>query len=160
MKRIAFIWAIGVFCIAIPGAMFAQTNAALGTWKLNLEKSKYPTGMAPKELTRTLTADGDSVKYSFEGKAADGSDLKYGFTVKYGGDFFDATGTGTPYGADKISIKQVNSHQFSAILKKGDKEVGTSTVTVSHDGKLCTVYGKGTGPDGKPVKLTQVFDKQ
>jgi hypothetical protein len=126
--------------------MFAQTTAALGTWNLNLEKSKYPTGMAPKELTRTVTADGDS--------------MKHGFTVKYGGDFFDATGTSTPYGADKISIKKVNSHQFSAILKKGDKEVGTSSVTVSHDGKRCTVYGKGTGPDGKPVKLTQVFDRQ
>lgn len=160
MKRIAFILGLAVLCLAVPGAMFAQTNAVVGTWKLNLEKSKYPAGMAPKELTRTVSADGDSVEYTFEGKAADGSALSYGFTVKYDGNFYDASGTGTPYGADKISIKEVNSHQYSAVLKKSDKEVGTSSVTVSHDGKLCTVYGKGSGPDGKPVKITQVYDKQ
>jgi hypothetical protein len=158
MKRIAFIVAIAVFGLGVPGAMFAQTNAVVGTWKLNLEKSKYPSGMQPKELTRTVSADGDTVKYSFEGTGPDGSALKYGFTVKYDGNFYDATGSGVPYGANKISIKQLNSHMFSAVLKKDDKVVGTSSVTVSHDGRLCTVVGKGTGPDGKPLKTTQVYD--
>jgi hypothetical protein len=54
MKRIAFIVAVAVFCLAVPGSMLAQTNANVGTWKLNLEKSKFAAGMAPKSLTRTV----------------------------------------------------------------------------------------------------------
>jgi hypothetical protein len=52
------------------------------------------------------------MKYSFEGKAADGSDLKYGFTVKYGGDFFDATGTGAPTGQIKYPSSRLTLTSF------------------------------------------------
>jgi len=55
-----------------------RDNPVLGTWTLNLEKSKF-TGMpTPKSLTRTVSADGDSVKYSYEGTGADGAALTYG----------------------------------------------------------------------------------
>jgi len=160
MHRILLILAVAALCLGIPSAMLAaDTNPLVGTWKLNLEKSKYPAGTAPKSLTRTVTADGDNVKYSFEGQAADGSALAYSFTVQYGDKYYEITGPG-PWGADHISIKRVNSHMFSATLKKGDKVIGTSSVTVSHDGKITTVSGKGTDKDGKPVKQTQVYDKQ
>jgi hypothetical protein len=138
----------------------AQTNPVVGSWKLNLEKSKFPTGMAPKSLSRTVTADGDSVTYSFEGQGPDGSALKYSFTVKYDGKDYEVTGSGMPYGADHIAIKRVNSHMFSATLKKDGKEVGTSTSTVSHDGKTTTLNSKGTDAKGNMVKTTSIFDKQ
>jgi hypothetical protein len=160
MHRILFILAVAALCLGIPSAMLAaDTNPNVGTWKLNLEKSKYPTGQAPKSLTRTITADGDNVKYSFEGQAADGSALTYGFTVQYGDKDYEITGTG-PYGADHISIKRINSHMFEATLKKGDKLVGSSHTTISHDGKTATLNGKGTDKDGKPVKTLQIYDKQ
>jgi hypothetical protein len=115
--------------------------------------------MAPKSLTRTITADGDSVTYSFDGTAADGSALKYSFTVKYDGKDYPITGVG-PNGSDHITLKQLNSHMTQGTLKKGDKVVATVTTTVSHDGKTATVASKGTDKDGKTVKQTQVFDKQ
>jgi hypothetical protein len=146
-------------CLVVPTLMKADTNPVVGTWKINLEKSTYPTGMAPKSLTRTITADGDNVTYSFEGTAADGSALKYSFTVKYDGKDYPITGTG-PMGSDHITLKLVNSHMTQGTLKKGDKVVATVHTTVSHDGKTATVSSKGTDKDGKPVKQTQVFDKQ
>ena len=81
-------------CLVAPTLMKADTNANVGTWKINLDKSTYPAGMAPKSLTRTITADGDNVTYSFDGTAADGSALKYSFTVKYDGKDYPITGTG------------------------------------------------------------------
>ena len=146
-------------CLVAPALMKADTNANIGTWKLNLEKSKYPPNMAPKTLTRTITADGDKVTYSFDGQAADGSEMKYSFTVKYDGQDYPITGTG-PFGSDHISLKMINSHMFEGTLKKGDKVVSTVHTTVSHDGKTATVSGKGTDKDGKPIKQTQVYDKQ
>jgi hypothetical protein len=160
MKRVTFVFALVVLCLGLPSLMLAEDNPAVGTWKLNLEKSKYPEGTAPKSMTRTVAVDGDNVKYSYEGTDAKGSDVKYGFSLKYDGKDYDFTGSGTPYGADHIAIKRLNSHQWKATLKKGDKVVGTTTSTVSHDGKTTTLNGSGTGPDGKMIKVTQVFDKQ
>jgi hypothetical protein len=160
MKRISFILAVAVLCLGLSAAILAEDNPNIGTWKLNLEKSKFATGTAPQGLTRTVTAEGDSVKYSFEGKGPDGSALSYSFTVKYDGKDVEITGSGMPYGADHIAMKRANSHMFTATMKKGDKVVGTGTTTVSHDGKTTTLSLKGTGPDGKPVKGTSVYDKQ
>ena len=139
--------------------MLAQDNPAIGTWKLNAEKSKYTGMKGPTSLTRTVATDGDSVKYSFEGTGADGTAAAYGFTVKYDGKDSPVTGNGMPYGADHIAIKRVGTDKFSATLKKDGKIVGTSTSTVSKDGKTTTLVGKGT-LDGKAVSSTQVYDKQ
>lgn len=159
MKHVCMILAVVVLCLAVPGLMLAQDNPALGTWKLNAEKSKY-TGMeGPKSLSRTVAADGDSVKYSFEGTGADGKAVAYGFTLKYDGKDYPVTGSGMPYGADHITIKRIGTNKFSASLKKDGKVIGTSTSVVSNDGKTITLTGKGT-VDGKEVSSTQVYDKQ
>jgi hypothetical protein len=160
MKRSSSIFAVAVVCLVLAGTMLAQSTAFVGTWKLNLDKSKFPAAMAPKSLTRTVSADGDTVTYKFDGTGSDGAAITYGFTSKLDGKDSDVTGNGMPYGADHISIKQINSHMTSATLKKGDKVVGTSTATVSHDGKMLTLTSKGTGADGKPVKTVSVYDKQ
>ncbi|HVO56485.1 MAG TPA: hypothetical protein VMT51_02190 [Dongiaceae bacterium] len=159
MKRVSFFLAVVVLCLAGPAFLRAEDNPILGTWKLNLEKSKFAGVAAPKSLTRVVAADGDRVKYSFEGTAADGSASTYSFTVKYDGVDVPITGNGTPYGADQIAIKRENSHQFTATLKKGGKVVAKSTATVSHDGKTTTVTSKGSDAS-KPMSVTQVYDKQ
>lgn len=160
MKRITFILAVAAVCLGLPGLMLGADNPQVGTWKMNAEKSKFPTGMAPKSITRTVTQDGDGFKYSFEGQGPDGSAMSFSFTAKYDGKDYEVNGAGMPYGADHIAIKQINSHMWSATLKKGDKVVGNSTTTVSHDGKMATLNSHGTGADGKPVKTTTIYDKQ
>jgi hypothetical protein len=160
MKQVCMTLAVVVLCLAVPGLMLAQDNPAIGTWKLNTEKSTYSGIPAPKSLTRTVAADGDSVKYSFEGTGADGAALNYGFTLKYDGKDYPVTGTGMPYGADHIAIKRIGSNKFSATLKKDSKIIGTSTSVVSKDGKIVTLTGKGTDASGKAVSSTQVYDKQ
>jgi hypothetical protein len=160
MKRSSSIFAVVVVCLALAGSMFADSTAFVGTWKLNLEKSKYPAGMAPKSLTRTVSADGDSLTYKFDGVGPDGAAISFSFTCKLDGSDAEVSGSGVPYGADHIAIKQVNSHMSSATLKKAGKVVGTTSATVSHDGKMATLTSKGTSADGKSVKSVAVYDKQ
>jgi hypothetical protein len=160
MKRSSSIFAIAFVCLALAGSLVAENKAFVGTWKLNVEKSKFAAGKAPKSLTRTVTADGDTATYKFDGVAADGSAYTYGFASKYDGKDSEVTGTGAPFGADHIAIKQDNSHMVSVTLKKGDKTVATGSTTVSHDGKTTTVILKGTDADGKPLKTETVYDKQ
>jgi hypothetical protein len=160
MKRGLTFFAVTLVCLTLAGSLFGQSTAFVGTWKMSLEKSKFPAGMAPKSLTRTVSADGDTVTYKFEGVGADGAAIAYGFSSKYDGKDSEITGNGMPFGADHIAIKQLNSHMLSSTMKKGDKAAGTSSATVSHDGKTLTLTSKGMDASGKPVKTVVVYDKQ
>jgi hypothetical protein len=159
MKHVLKVVAIGV--LAVVGAVVAQaqSNPIVGTWKLNTTKSKYSPGPTPKSLTRTITADGDSLKYSFEGVAADGSAIAYGFTTKFDGKAVPVTGS-IPSGADSVSGVKKDDHHYTATLKKGDKVVGTSKVTISADGKVATVDSTGVTATGAKSHDVQVYDKQ
>jgi hypothetical protein len=137
----------------------AQSNPIVGTWKLNLEKSKYDPGPAPKSLTRTVEAQGDGLKYTFEGVAADGTPIAYGFSVQFDGKDNPITGS-MPSGADTISGKRINANHYEATLKKGGKVIGTSKVSISKDGKVTTVDATGTTATGAKAHDVQVYDKQ
>ena len=110
-------------------------------------------------MTRTVVADSDGVKYTFEGVAADGKPISYGFSVQFDGKDNPISGS-MPSGADSISAKRTDSNHFVATLKKGDNVIGTSKVTVSKDGKVTTVDSTGTTATGAKAHDVQVYDKQ
>jgi hypothetical protein len=158
MKRYLFSFLALAFLVS--GPLLAQDNPFLGSWKLNLAKSKFEPGTAPKSQTRTITSEGDSVKYAFEGVAADGTPFAYSFTVKYDGKDYPVTGKGAPYGADAVSFKRASSHKTEVTLKRAGIDIGAAVAEVSSDGKIATVKGKGKLPDGKQVFTDSVYDKQ
>jgi hypothetical protein len=160
MKRITLVLLAAVVCLCGSTASRAEDHPLFGKWKLNVEKSKFTPGPAPKSQTRAVEANGDEVKYSYEVVSADDKAGAYGFTVKLGDNFYPVTGSGMPYGADEISIKKLTSNTYSAKLKRGGKVVGTSRVVVSKDGKTTTVTGKGTDASGKAASMTAVYDKE
>jgi hypothetical protein len=138
---------------------FAQSNPAIGTWKLNVEKSKYNPGPAPKSLTRTLEAQGENVKYSFEGVSAEGTGVAYSFTVAFDGKESPITGS-MPGGADSISIKRIDASTFEATLTKAGKVIGTAKSEISKNGKVTTVTAQGTNAEGQATTSSAVYDKQ
>ena len=159
MKTVLRMLAVGMFAAVACATMHAQTSPLVGTWKLNVAKSKYDPGPAPKSLTRTVVAQGDGVQYTFEGVASDGKPISYGFSVNFDGKDNPINGS-IPSGADTISAKRVDPNHYVATLKKGGKEVGISRVTVSADGKTTTVDSTGTTAAGAKAHDVQVYDKQ
>ncbi len=159
MKHILRFVTIALLTVAACCTLRAQSNPLVGTWKLNVTKSKFDPGPAPKSLTRTIEAQGDGVKYSFEGVAADGKAVSYGFSVKFDGKDNPIAGS-IPSGADTISAKRTDANHYVATLKKGDKLIGTSKVTVSKDGKVTTVDSSGVTAAGVKTHDVQVYDKQ
>jgi hypothetical protein len=157
MKRVLFALSLLVLS-SVP--LLAQDNPFVGTWKLNLAKSKFEPGPAPKSQTRTVVTQGDGAKYTFDGVAADGTPFSYSFTVKYDGKDYPVTGTGMPAGADTIAIKLVGTNKAEATQKKGGKEVAKAEAEVSKDGKVSTVKIKGKTVDGKDFHSETVYDKQ
>ncbi len=158
MRRlIAFAVVAILFFVAAP-LLLAQTPL-IGTWKLNLAKSKSSSGSLPKSLTRTVEAQGDKVKYSFEGTAADGNAIAWSFTVAYDGKDYPITGYGASGGADSIAIKQLSPTSFTATMKKAGDLILLTRVTVSKDGKTTTLV-QTNAPRKPPVHHISVYDKQ
>jgi len=159
MRRVVLVLALLAF-VAAARPLLAEDNPFLGTWKLDVAKSKFEAVPAPKSQTRTVVAQGNGVKYSFEGIAADGTPFAFSFVTYYDGTEAAITGTGTPAGADAITLKRVNAYKVEGTLHKGGKDVGKVVAEVSKDGKVATVRGKGKTADGKEYSTESVYDKQ
>jgi len=159
MKRVLQFVAIALLAVVGSSTLQAQSNPLVGTWKLNVTESKYDPGPAPKSLTRTVVAEGDGVKYTFDGVAADGTPVVYSFVVQFDGKDNPISGS-IPSGADTISATRTDSNHYVATLKKGGKVIGNAKVSVSKDGKVTTVDSTGTTASGAKGHELQVYDKK
>jgi hypothetical protein len=159
MRRVVWVLAV-LFVGVLARPVVGQDNPFLGTWKLDVAKSKYEGAVAPKSQTRTIAQQGNGVKYSFEGVAADGTPVAFSFVTYYDGAEAAITGTGAPAGADSITLKRVNAHKTEGTLRKGGKDLGKVVAEVSKDGKVATVKSKGKTADGKEFSTESVYEKQ
>lgn len=147
--------------LAVGGSAMASaataTSSVDGTWVLNVAKSKFNPGPAPKSQTRMYEETADGTALSFNGVAADGTAVSGHSTFKYDGKDYPFTGSPN---YDTLSLKRVNGSTVKAKQKKAGKVVGTSTRTISAHGKVMTLSSKGTDAKGAAYDDVMVFDKQ
>jgi hypothetical protein len=131
---------------------------SLGTWKLNVEKSKHTPALLPfKSQSVIRSASDGGVKVKTTGVQADGTALSSSYTAKYDGK--DSPVTGAPF--DTIAIKQEDANTFTATVKQASGKFHAKGRTViSKDGKVMTTTVSGTNADGKAFSATLVYDKQ
>ena len=139
-------------------AAFGADNT-LGTWKLNVAKSKStPEPMPFKSLNVIKEASDGGVKQTTTGERVDGTASNTSYTAKYDGK--DVSVTGNP-AWDTIAIKQVNANTLTDERKKtGGSYKATARAVVSNGGKTMTTTIKGTNSNGKEFTQVFVFDKQ
>jgi hypothetical protein len=159
MKRILTLITVAVISLAASGTSLAQDNPFVGTWKLNLANSKYSGEQPPKSQTRTVVAQGDGLKVTYEGIAADGSPISYSYTTNLDGKDVAYSGR-HPFGSDTVAIKRTDANTIAVISKKAGKTVYTAAAVVSNDGKVLTITLKGVNGEGQPISVTTVWDKQ
>src|ERR1700676_160279 len=88
-----FICAV-ITSITAIGALAADNS--LGTWKLNMEKSKFSPTAPVKSLAQTREASDGGVKVTTTGEQADGTPINTSYTAKYDGTETPVTGN-APY---------------------------------------------------------------
>jgi hypothetical protein len=151
---------MGLVAVTMLMGMVMVASAAddpiSGKWKLNLEKSKFDPGPAPKSSTSTIKVENDIETFSSDGIDAAGNATHSEFTAKFGGP--DVPVTGIPY-ADTIALKRVGSKQIIGTYKKGGKVTVTVHVVVSADGKTRRVTYDGKNQNGKALHDDVVYDK-
>jgi hypothetical protein len=128
----------------------------VGTWKLNVTKSKVPAPV-PKSQTFKCEARGDTFTWTFDTVGADGKVMHSEWSGKYDGKDYPVKGDPT---VDTTSLKKTDAYSFVDIDKKAGKEVGRYQVTVSKDGKTMTGAGKVKDEKGKEITVVIVADKQ
>jgi hypothetical protein len=132
-------------------------DPVIGTWTLNVAKSRFSPGPAPKSQTRTYTQTAQGTALTFSGVAADGSSVSGQSTFNYDGKEYPITGSPD---FDTLSLQRINGSTVKSKLKRGGKAVGTTTRTISAHGKVMTLATKGRDVKGAPYDNVMVFDKQ
>lgn len=142
----------------LAGQAFAQGDPQLGVWKLNIAKSKYSPGPAPKSGTTRIEAAGTATRVIVDQTLADGTSAHWEFTASYDGK--DSPVTGNNPNADTVSRTRINATTVQTVSKKGGKVLTTQTSEVSADGKTRTVTIKGVNASGQQVNNVAVYEKQ
>jgi hypothetical protein len=160
MHKLFRMLVVGTILAAASGGLaFAGSaaQAALGTWTLNLEKSKFSPGPGPKSQTRTYAQSADGISLTVTGVAADGSAISTQSTFKYDGKDYPITGS-SDY--DTLTFKHAHGTSVTSLQKKDGKVVGSTVRSISAHGKVLTLSSKGKGADGASYHNVAVYDKQ
>jgi hypothetical protein len=148
-----------VLAILVPApALTAQAaDRAIGTWTLDVAKSKYNLSSAPKSLTLTYEKAGQGLTVTTKGVDGQGNATATSYTANYDGK--DSPATGAP-DYDTVSLKGIDASTVQITRKKGGKVVATLQRVVSADGKVLTITTKGTNATGQTASDVGVFEKQ
>ena len=155
MRRAFLFTAVAIpLAVALGGTAFAQ---AVGTWKLNLSKSKFQQGLAPKSTTLVYEAAGEGIKVTVDQVPADGPPIHYAVTANYDGK--DVPVVGNPNG-DTVARTRVNATTTKLVNKKDGKILSTVTIVTSANRKMLTITSKGKDAKGQTIDSVAVYDKQ
>lgn len=147
---------VGALMVFSSSVALADDNW-IGTWKLNLAKSKYSPGPAPKSLTLKFEATPAGTKLTTDGADAEGKPTHTTWTSKFDGK--DVPYEGNP-NADTAAPKKIDDNTYTGTWKKAGKLTIEVKAVVSSDGKTFTVTTTGKNAKGEAVSNTAVFDRQ
>ncbi len=158
MRKNLLIVSLAACCALVLSSSVAMAAENwLGTWKIDLAKTKYSPGPAPKSLTLKWEATPAGTKFTGDGVEADGKASHTMFVSKFDGK--DVPYEGNP-DADMAAPMKIDDSNYTNTWKKGGKATTTAKVVVSADGKTMTITQTGTNGKGQAVNNTIVYNKQ
>ena len=154
--RVTVVLATAMLAVAVLAT--AQTkDPFVGTWTLDVAKSKYDPGPGPKAGTSTYEPAGKGFKVTVKADPASGPAQQWSYTTDLDGK--DSPMTGNP-NADTIAVKRVDANTHEAVAKKGGKELTKQKRVVSADGKTMTITITGMNAQGQKVNNVMVYEKK
>jgi hypothetical protein len=142
-------------CFVVGVALAADVS--LGTWKVNVAKSKYSPGPAPKAQTVKYEATGDNMKITVDGTDTTGKPIHNEWTGKFDGKDYAVKGDPD---TDMRAYRRIDDYTTEIVAKKAGKVTTTTKSVYSKDGKTRTSTATGTDPRGQKVDNTIVYEKQ
>jgi hypothetical protein len=159
MKLKGVALAVGLCFLGVGIAYAQHPNPFLGTWTLNATKSKIPAGKG--QITKvTRETAGQNITITSYGTAPNGNHFQEVWTGKFNGRYYPLVVAGNSVAM--VEYTRVGSRTLTYRAKQGARILAHGRDVLSADGKtsIATNTYYGTGPAGKPVRVSFVFDKQ
>jgi hypothetical protein len=142
----------------VASAAGMSLDPAVGTWMLNVNKSKLDAGEpAPKSSVRTYSATPDGLKVAVHTVKASGEAHDMSSSFSYDGKQHPATGS-EDY--DTIAVTRTGPNDSKSDFIKGGKVIGHLTRSVSTDGKTMTITSDLVNAKGTHIHDVAVYDRQ
>jgi hypothetical protein len=145
--------------ISVPVAAQAQ-DAWVGTWKLNLAKSKYdPANLTPKSQTiKQEAVPGGGMKAFVDIVDAQGKSFHQENMTMFDGKSTEVKGA--PDANTTRVYKRIDNRTYEYVQSVGGKLTTTARTVVAADGKTRTITTTGKDAQGRTVNNVGVYDRQ
>jgi uncharacterized ParB-like nuclease family protein len=143
--------------LAIGTGTALAADPVVGTWKLNVAKSTFSPGPAPKSQTRSYAESAQGMTLTVKTITADGKESTTTLTFKVDGKPYPASGNPD---FDSVAVTRVDALTVHSTQTKAGANVGAAVRTVSKDGKTLTFAQKGTHATGQKYDDISVYDRQ
>jgi hypothetical protein len=148
---------LGLTGIVARGQATPVPKMLMGTWKLNVEKSKFTPGPGPKSQTLTWKTSATGFDFTVETVTAEGKTTQQQASGNVEGKPYSFKGTTL---SGMRTSKWVDAFNGTEVDTVDGKVVSSRTGVISKDGKTLTVTSKGVNAQGKPYGNTTVYEKQ
>jgi hypothetical protein len=146
----------------------SKFDPMVGTWKLNLEKSKFTSDYpAPKSETILIEQQDGGVKVTADPINFRGKPAHVVYSLMFDGKDYPVTGApqDAEFGfgnasADTVAVKRIDPRTVSVIRKQDGKVVSTQEIVISKDGKERISNWKAKNAKGEPITWMTIFDRQ
>lgn len=159
MRKLIILAALALVSAAsgVVSAGAPASDPVIGTWNLDVSKSTFTGSPALRSQARTYSQSGQRLTLVMKSTSADGKEVTTRMTYQLDGKDYPVTGNSD---FDSISGQQVDSNTARFTQKKGGQMVGTSTRTVSEDGKTLHVKSSLTTAKRENSENVLVLNKQ
>jgi hypothetical protein len=113
----------------------SEQDLLIGTWRLDLAKSRYTPGPPPRNETRTYVRDKEGMQGTIRRLREDGREE----VIEYRADFdheYPVMGT---QAYDTIRLKRIDSRTAEAVLSHAGRVFGTARRVIAEDGRTLTI---------------------
>ena len=135
----------------------ASTDPFLGAWKLNVQRSVYPAGTCPKQMTIEMAATARGVHYHSNTTYANGTTAEAQYVAEYNGK--QAAVMGDRGFLLPVSLKRMGSRTVVASYMRGMELIATSRRVVSPDGRRMTITTQSRPSSGKWVTSVGLYER-
>jgi len=150
--------------IAVLSLPFAAAGQAadpwLGTWKLDLTRSKRPGTPVKSQILRIESMADGAQKHAFETIEANGETSGSERVARFDEKEVPVAGGVPSADARTNKFRRIDDHSFEVVAMRNGSVTATTRAVVSADGKTMTQTQTSTNPQGETVTSISVYTKQ
>ena len=140
---------------AAQSASQPEQDRLIGTWELNVAKSKFVPGPAPISETRTYGRGPNGVEGTIRRSFRDCRSERIEYISEYDREY-PVTGTEA---YDHILLKRVDSSTAEAVLSHAGKVYGTARRVIAQSGKTMTITLRTETASGTNIVNVALYEK-